>query len=119
MENLKRLEELTTLIDEHITSPVNHADGEALGLKIVTLSGLLGRSAEAVALADMVYNECLGALCDQFKDSKLSATDKKMIFAGRLKKEIYYTTLTERQNKALTHAIEGLRAVIGFLVSSS
>jgi hypothetical protein len=49
--------------------------------------------------------------------ARLTATDKKMVFAGRAKDEIYYVTLTERQNKALTHSIDGLRSMLSYLKS--
>lgn len=113
-EQIQRLEHLTASIASALTNPLNHEDAEQVSFRITEYSSLLGTSAETVALSEMVYNEALGALSESFIDSKVSATDKKMIFAGRLKKEIYLLTLSERQNRALTHAIDGLRSVLSF-----
>jgi hypothetical protein len=85
--------------------------------KINELTCLLSTSSHAVAVAEMVYSEKLMNLTEDNRWTKLTATDKKMVFAGRAKDEIYYVTLTERQNKALTHSIDGLRSMLSYLKS--
>lgn len=94
----------------------NYNPAEILG-KLNELTNLLSTSSHAVALAEMIYGEKLMQLTQDNQYSKLSATDKKMIFAGRAKNEIYYVTLTERQNKSITHSIDALRSMISYLKS--
>ena len=116
-DTLTRVKEITDQIQSTITATINHSDPEQVLFKIAEYSNLLGSSTEAVALSEMAYNEELAKLAEQFANSKITATDKKMIFAGRLKNQIYYMTLSDRQNKALTHSIDGLRSVISYLKS--
>jgi 16S rRNA C1402 (ribose-2'-O) methylase RsmI len=83
--------------------------------KLNNLTNLLGMSAEVLAWSEKIYNEKLMevTLMKQYKD--LSATDKKMVFAGILSNEILQHTKAERLNKALTHSIDGLRSMLSFL----
>ena len=83
--------------------------------KLNNLTNILGMSAEVLAWSEKIYNEKLMevTLMKQYKD--LSATDKKMVFAGILSKEILQHTKSERLNKALTHSIDGLRSMLSFL----
>jgi len=83
--------------------------------KLNNLTNILGMSAEVLAWSEKIYNEKLMevTLMKQYKD--LSATDKKMVFAGILSNEILQHTKSERLNKALTHSIDGLRSMLSFL----
>lgn len=117
MTDLERLEKITDAIQKVIIDPIDHNNGEQLSYKIAEYNNILGTSTEAVALAERVYNEAAGELVEKFLNSKILSTDKKMIFAGRLKMEQYYVTLTDRQNKALTHEIGGLRTILSYLKS--
>jgi len=83
--------------------------------KLNNLTNILGMSAEVLAWSEKIYNEKLMevTLMKQYKD--LSATDKKMVFAGILSNEILQHTKSERFNKALTHSIDGLRSMLSFL----
>lgn len=83
--------------------------------KMNALANLIGLSAECFAWSERYYNEKLSelVLAKQYKD--LSATDKKMLFAGLACEEIHNHTHAERLNKGLTHAIDGLRSMLSFL----
>ena len=113
--SLERLKSITDFIGKALAEEFDRNNPDEVTGKIQELSALLGTSSEAYALAEMVYNQKIAELAESTQFAKLSATDKKMVFAGRAKSEIYYLTLTERQNKALCHAIEGLRSIISYI----
>ena len=104
-------------IGEALALPIDQSNPDEILGKLNSLTGLLPTSSHAVAVAEFIYGEKLMQLTLDNQYSKLSATDKKMIFAGRAKNEIYYVTLTERQNKSITHSIDALRSMISFLKS--
>lgn len=104
-------------IGKAIALSIDQSNPEEILGKLNSLTSLLATSSHAVALSEMMYSQKLQELTEDNKWSKLSATDKKMIFAGRAKDEIYYVTLCERQNKGLTHSIDGLRSMISYLKS--
>lgn len=118
MDNSQQaLLEICMQIGEALALRIDESNpAEILG-KMNELTNLLATSSHAVALAEMIYGEKLMKLTEDAQYLKLSATDKKMIFAGRAKNEIYYVTLTERQNKSITHSIDALRSMISFLKS--
>lgn len=94
---------------------VDHSNpAEILG-KLNELTNLLPTSSHAVALSEMIYADKLNALMEMNQFSKLSATDKKMVFAGRAKNEIYYVKLADRQNSSLVHSIDALRSMLSYL----
>jgi hypothetical protein len=113
--NLQNIKKSCDQITDLMTEGYNRELGDEVSGKITEYNSLLARSANLVAEAEMYYNAELAKLCEQYQDSRLSATDKKMIFAGKLKDHIYYMTLSERLNRALTHSIEGLRSQLSFL----
>jgi len=111
----QNLESICDQIGNALSLEIDNSNpAEILG-KLNELTNLLSTSSHAVALAEMIYSEKLMQLTENSQYVKLSATDKKMIFAGKAKKEIYYVTLTERQNKSITHSIDALRSMISFL----
>jgi len=113
--SLQRLKEITTHIGKCLSEQFDKDNPDEVIGKIQEFSALLGLSSESYALAEMVYNEKILELSESSQYAKLNATDKKMIFAGRAKQEIYYLTLTERQNKSLTHSLDALRSIISFI----
>lgn len=114
-ENLQHVEKCTAEIAEKMEQGYNRELPEEVSGKITEFNGLLALSGRMVALTEMIHNDELGKLAEQYKDSKLGATDKKMIFAGRLKKEIYYMTYADRLNRGLTHALDSLRSQLSYL----
>lgn len=115
MQSLDNVKQATNTIGKSLAEQIDKDNPDEVIGKIQELSALLALSSHAVALSEMVYNEKLSELVQNTAYSGLSATDKKMVLAGRAKNEIYYLTLAERQNKALTHRIDGLRSIISYL----
>lgn len=115
--NLDNLKEICNQIGKAIALEVDKGNPDEILGKLGSLTSLLATSSHAVALAESLYAEKLMQLTEANTWAGLSATDKKMIFAGRAKSEIYYVTLTERQNRALTHGIDALRSMISYLKS--
>lgn len=105
------VDQITKALSEHIDRNIP----DDIMYKIQELTSLLASSSEALASAEMQYSQRLMEETEKLADSKLSATDKKNIIAGRLKKEAYTVTLTERLNKALVHAIEAQRSVLSYI----
>lgn len=114
LENIKAI---STQIGKELALKIDQDNPSEVMGKLNTLTSLLATSSHAVALSEALYSEKLMQLTEANTWAGLSATDKKMVFAGRAKEEIYYTTLCERQNRALTHAIDGLRSMLSFIKS--
>jgi hypothetical protein len=112
---LDLIEKQCDQISRLMTQEYDRENGQEVSGKISEFNSLLATSATLVATAEMVYNERLGRLAETYQDRSISATDKKNIFAGKLTKETYFVTLTERLNRALTHSIEGLRSQLSFI----
>lgn len=110
--NIDNLKDICSQIGKAIALEVDRSNPDEIMGKLGALTSLLATSSHAVALAEKLMQ-----LTEANTWAGLSATDKKMIFAGRAKSEIYYVTLTERQNRALTHGIEALRSMISYLKS--
>lgn len=115
--SINQIKQITKQIGKAIAQPIDKDNPDEVAGKIAELSNLLASSSHAVALSEMLYNERLSELVQKNEYSNLNATEKKMLFAGLAKHEIYYCTLSERQNKALTHQIDGLRSIISYLKS--
>jgi hypothetical protein len=107
----KGLEQIQSLIERQATidSPVDVME------KLNDCVNILGMSAEIVAWTEKKYNDKLSLLCLAKEYSKLSATDKKMVFAGALSNEIMFHTKAERLNKALVHTCDALRSMLSFI----
>jgi len=101
-------------IDAELSCFVSSEDGNNISNKIGRLVALVSASANAVAMAGMIYNDRLGEELENLSP-KMSATDKKLILTGKLSKEMFYKTQVERQNAALVHAIDGYRSMLSFL----
>lgn len=112
--SIARLKAITAQIAQALSETVEQDPDQITG-KMQELSALLGTSTEAVALAEMVYSQKIMELTEQYADKSLSATEKKLIITGKAKEEGYYVTLTERQNRALTHVLDSLRSQLSFL----
>lgn len=95
--------------------PASKDNPDDLMGKLNELTNLLGSSSHAIGLAEMQYNEKLSQLVQDNKYVKLAATEKKMLFAGLAKNEIYYVTLTVEQNRALMKSIEAMRSMLSYL----
>lgn len=113
-EKQKDLVEFIEAIDGILNISINAENGEEVADMISKLTSVLSTSTFAVALAERIYNEKLGkVLCSL--PTGMSATDKKLVLAGRLSSEKYYSTLAERQNAALVHAVDGFRSILSFI----
>lgn len=118
MEDLrKNIDEINARIVACIKSTADKSDPDGLSGKISELAALIPSSAQALAMAEMLYNEKIGQLMEAEQFSKMNTTDKKMLFQGKASKEIALLTYTERLNKGLVHAIEGYRSVLSYVKS--
>lgn len=115
MNHTDNLRDICKQIGEAISLDVARDNPDEIMGKLGCLTNLLATSSHAVALAEMVYGQKLMELTESAQFKELTATEKKMIFAGKAKNEIYYVTLTERQNAALVHGIDALRSTLSFL----
>jgi len=111
------LKDICDQIGAALSQKIDHSNPDEILGKMNELTSLLGSSSEAVSVAEGKYNQKLMELAEDTQFAKLTATDKKMVFGGRAKLEIYYVTLTERQNAALTHGIDGLRSMLSYIKS--
>ncbi|MDB5144212.1 MAG: Uncharacterized protein JWQ66_2925 [Mucilaginibacter sp.] len=116
MDNsLDRLKEFCQQIGKEIALEIDRTNGDEVAGKLQTLSNLLATSSHACALSKQVYSAKIMELTLDNAYVKLSATDRKNIFAGRAKNEGYYVDLCEEQNKSLKYSIEALRSMLSYL----
>jgi hypothetical protein len=106
------LKTITTQISEALSSSIDPLNTAQVTFKINKLTLMLAASCHAVAWAERIYSRRMQQLTEDKTWANLSATDKKAIFAGYCRDEAYYLTLTERQNKAIIHALEALKAMM-------
>lgn len=116
--NLKdQVDAINRQIVDQLKVTADKSDPDGLAGKISELAALIPTSAHAVAVSEMLYNQKIGELMDSEQYSKMSATDKRMIFQGKASKEIALMTYSERLNKGITHAIDGYRSILSFVKS--
>lgn len=113
-KNLERVKVFTKQIGESISETVDKDNPDELTGKLQELSALQATASYTLAMAEQLQNERLAELLLDAKYQKLSATDKKMLFAGLAKTEIYYVTINERYSRNLSHAIESMRSILSF-----
>lgn len=112
-----KIDEINNRIVSVIKNTADKSDPDGLAGKISELASLIPSSAQALAMAEMLYNEKIGELMESEKFTKMNTTDKKMLFQGKASKEIALMTYTERLNKGITHAIDGYRSVLSYVKS--
>lgn len=117
IELKKTVDSINELIVKQLKQTADKTDPDGLVGKISELTSLIPSSAQAVAVSEMIYNEKIGELMENEQFSKMSATDKKLLFQGKASKEIALMTYSERLNKGITHAIDGYRSILSFVKS--
>lgn len=114
-QSIEDVKKMTLQIGKALSENIcKDAPDQVMG-KMGELNTLLATSSHAVALSELIYSQKILDLMETAKYGNLNATEKKMIFAGLAKDEIYYMTLCERQNRALVHAIDSWRSILSFL----
>lgn len=116
-EKLSELKALTDPISEALALAVAFDNPAEITLKLQLLSSLMGTSAKAISLAEAVYSERVMELAENAQWQNMTATDRKMIFAGKAKTEAAFVTLTDRLNSGLVHSIDALRSMLSYLKS--
>ena len=105
------LKTITDQTRDALDTPVDPNDIGCVIDKINLLSLLLGPSANAVALAERMYNRTILDLMARTDLAKLTPADKKLMFDGLTRFESYYLTLTLKQSKALIYSLDSLRLI--------
>lgn len=82
---------------------------------ISTLASLLATSSYMVAVSEKYYKLKVADLLMDPKYSSYPSMEKKMIAEGKAASELELMRLCERQNKAITHKIDGLRSIISYM----
>lgn len=112
--DLKRVEEFTKQIGKAISEKFDQENPDELVGKLNELASLQATASYSLALSEQLYNEKIAELTLDARYQKLSATDKKMLFAGLAKTENYFVTINERYSKNLSYSIESLRSILSF-----
>ncbi|GGH24830.1 hypothetical protein FAZ19_16145 [Sphingobacterium alkalisoli] len=113
-EQMNHLKEISEMIGNAIEQEIDRDNPDELTGKLMELCALQGNASHAYALAEQLYNVKISELVQKPEHAKLSATDKKMLFAGLAKEEIYYLSLNERYIRNLSHSIEALRSALSW-----
>lgn len=116
-DRLNQLKALTEPLKEALSMQVGYDNPDEITGKLQLLSSLMGTSASAIALAESVYNDKVMELAESNQWAGLTATDRKMIFAGKAKTEAAFVTLTNKLNSGLVHSIDALRSMLSYLKS--
>lgn len=112
LENLKNV---CDQIGKALSEKVDSSNPAEIVGKIEALTSLMSSSAYAVGLANKLYARKIMELTEASVGGKLSVTEKKLVFDGKAYEELYFVNLADRQNKGITHAIDGLRSIISYL----
>lgn len=114
MDDYTNLEALNVLISQKLDEQIDRDNPDELTGKLMELCSLQATATHAYALAERLYNIKIASLAilDEYK--KMTATDKKMIFAGLANKEIQSLTISERHIKNLSYSIEGIRSALSW-----
>lgn len=113
-KGMATVKEYATLIGKAIAESIDKDNPDEVMGKLQELASLQATASYCLAMANKLYNDKIAELAEQQFYAKLSATDKKMVFAGRASEEIYYMDLSERYSRSLTHSIESLRSILSF-----
>lgn len=113
--SLEILKSMTDEISQCLSLKVDRDNGDEVSGILQEFILIQDSCAQAQSLASMVYTEKIGALYEEQKYAKLSATDKKAVINAKASKEIYYVTLTERLSRSISHGIDGYRSILSDL----
>lgn len=114
---IDQIKQITTQIGKAIAEKVDPTNPDEISGKLAELTNLLASSAHCVASSESIYSERIAELLESGRYDGLNTTEKKLIMAAKAKNEAYYVALSERQNKAITHSIDGLRSILSYLKS--
>jgi hypothetical protein len=103
------------LIDRALTVIHDHNNPDEVSGKITEYVTLLAMTAEMFASSKNLMKVEQGKLAEQYSKSGLGANERKQIIEGKTADLIYLVDKTDRQNAALTHAIDGLRSQLSFI----
>lgn len=113
-QNLNRVKEFSTMIGKAISEQVDRDNPDELIGKLHELSSLQATATYCLAMANKLYAEKMQRLVEMPAFSSLTATDKKLIFAGRASQEQYYVDLCDRYCRNISYAIESIRSTLSF-----
>lgn len=114
MEIMRSIKEISDTIAKCLNEQVDKDNPDELTGKLMELCSLQASASHCYALAEQVYNHKIAALLTDPRHAKMTATDKKMLFAGLAKEEIFYVTLSERHIKNLSYSIEAIRSALSW-----
>lgn len=114
---LDRIKEMTISIGKCLSQKVDPSNPDEINGKLEEITAMLALSSHCVALSEQIYNQKIMQLSESEEHKGKTATDKKLIFGGLASEEIYYMTLSERQNKGLTHRADALRSILSYMKS--
>jgi len=112
------VEEITNcieLIDRSLAVTYDHTNPDEVSGKITEYVTILALTGEMYAASKRLMKQEQGRLAEQHSKSGLSATERKQIIEGKTADLVYLVEKTDRQNAALTHAIDGLRSQLSFI----
>jgi len=114
MSTNKNLKEITEAIANKLNEAIDKDNPDELTGKLMELCSLQASATYCYALAEQLYNQKIADLVVKQEYTKLTATDKKMLFAGLAKEEIFNLTISERHIKNLSYSIEALRSALSW-----
>lgn len=112
---IDKVKELTTLIGKCISQQVSKDNIDEVAGKLMELAAIQGNASYVMSVANMLVNQKYMELVEDSKFSGMGATDKKMVFAGKAKTELYYQDLSQAQLKAVHYSIEAYRSLLSSL----
>jgi hypothetical protein len=112
---LEQIKEATVRIGKIIAIDIPKESPADVMDHIGTLAALLATSSYVVAASEKYYKLKVADLLMEPKFAAYPSMEKKMICEGKASEELELMRLTERQNKAITHKIDGLRSIISYI----
>jgi len=114
IDHKANLKAICEQIKDALSLDIDKDSPDELMGKLQVLTTMLGTISHAISLANMIYSQKLMELTQANEYRNLSATDKKMVFAGKARTEGYYVDMTAKLSSSLVHTIDGIRSILSY-----
>lgn len=114
---IQDINKANSCIRKEMDRPVNHNVPDQIVEKLNKLSGILGLSSQCIADSEVVYSKKIGELIQDSRYSKMTATDKKILFNSLASEEMKVMNYSSQLNKDLHYCIESCRSMLSYLKS--
>ena len=115
--NFQEIVKANEAIRKEMDRPVNHNVPDQIVEKLNKLSNILGLSSQCIADSEVLYSKKIEELIQDRQYSKMTATDKKLLFNSLASEEMKVMNYSAQLNKDLHYCVESCRSMLSYLKS--